>query len=153
MEWGNGKFFNKVPSTRYEVEHILEWQLVTGFFEWMSKTYHGAQTKFDVPGNSGKVNFCEYWTETWKDAKSFPLPGRPTVQTPLDYIRQEYPSKTNEYKDEFVWLERTLNRPAKAEVCLFVLLISTGLLTWSYIRCGQLRTQEVYTMEMCCKIF
>ena len=36
MEWGNGGSFEKVittPATRYEVEHVLEWQLVTGFFD------------------------------------------------------------------------------------------------------------------------
>jgi hypothetical protein len=116
MEWGNGKAFKKDPSTRYEVEHVLEWQLVTGFFDWMNIIYHDKQQKFGKPnGSAGQlVDFCGLWNGIL--AKSFPMPGKATPQSPLEHIRQEYPSKTNDYKNEFVWLEKEINSPAKAQV-------------------------------------
>lgn len=125
MEWGNGGSFKKVvttPTTRYEVEHVLEWQLVTGFFEWMSNEYHSNQDKFDNPQaqNAGapKVTFCEYWKGTWEDTKAFTIPGKPIARVPLNFVRKEYPSKINEFNNEFVWLEKELNAPAKAQVSL-----------------------------------
>lgn len=117
MEWGNGGSFKRQTSTQYEVEHILEWQLVTGFFDWMNDKHYNNKRKFDDPKKPGnKVDFCDYWVGIWKDAKAFTIPGKPIARTPLDFVRQEYPSKTNEFKNEFAWLEKPLNKPAKAEV-------------------------------------
>lgn len=143
MEWGNGGSFKKVvttPTTRYEVEHVLEWQLVTGFFEWMSNEYHSNQDKFDNPQaqNAGapKVTFCEYWKGTWEDTKAFTIPGKPIARVPLDFVRKEYPSKINEFNNEFVWLEKELNAPAKAQVSLLICCHLFLSLTPSHHRCG-----------------
>jgi hypothetical protein len=65
MEWGNGGTFRKVATTGYQVEHILEWQLVTNFFDWMNVEYNGGQSKFDNPKGGVKVDFCEHWKGTW----------------------------------------------------------------------------------------
>lgn len=117
MEWGNGGSFTKQTTTKYEVEHILEWQLVTGFFDWMNEEHYSKKRKFDDPKNpANKVDFCTYWVGTWKDTKAFAIPGKTNALTPLDYVRQEFPSKTNEFQNEFTWLEKPLNKPAKAEV-------------------------------------
>jgi hypothetical protein len=119
MEWGDGGKFTKATGAKYEVEHILEWQLVTGFFEWMSKSHYQGKRKYDDPDpkKTGKVDFCDYWVGTFAAAPAISLATRPgTTKTPLDYIRDEFPSKSNDYKDEFAWLEDEVNAPAKAQV-------------------------------------
>jgi hypothetical protein len=116
MEWGNGGTFRKVATTGYQVEHILEWQLVTNFFDWMNVEYNGGQSKFDNPKGGVKVDFCEHWKGTWANTKAFTISGKPVAYNPLDFIRKEFPSTTNDFKNEFVWLESTINSPAKAQV-------------------------------------
>ena len=90
----------------------------------MSKVYNSNQAKFDntKPQKAGpsKVDFCKYWTGTWKDMKTFTIPGKPVASTPLDFTKKEYASKTNEFNDEFVWLQKELNAPAKAQVSLSI---------------------------------
>ena len=124
MEWGNGGTFRKVATTSYQVEHILEWQLVTNFFDWMSLEYNGGQSKFDNPNGRGKVDFCDYWKGTWANTKAFSILGKPVAYSPLDFIRKEFPSTTNDFKNEFVWLESTINSPAKAQVSFLYFSLS-----------------------------
>jgi hypothetical protein len=119
MEWGDGGTFKKATGAKYEVEHILEWQLVTGFFDWMSKSHYQGKRKYDNPDTvkGGKVDFCDYWVGTFAAAPAIALASRPgTTKTPLDYVRDEFPSKSNAYKGEFAWLEDEVNAPAKAQV-------------------------------------
>ena len=51
-------------SVNYETEHVLEWQTVWRFFDEMNGLI---TTKFShpEPGNTAKLSFCEYWTESW----------------------------------------------------------------------------------------
>lgn len=118
-DWGDGGKFTQQANAKYEVEHILEWQLVTGFFDWMSKVYYKGKTKYDNPDPAIKtrVQFCDYWLGTFAQAPKIALSSRPgTKKTPLEYIRDEFPSKDNAYKNEFAWLEDGINAPAKAQV-------------------------------------
>jgi hypothetical protein len=52
-------------TAKYESEHILEWQVVGGFFNKMGEDI---KDDFDDPDprKTGKVKFCEYWLESWR---------------------------------------------------------------------------------------
>jgi hypothetical protein len=52
-------------TAKYESEHILEWQIVGGFFNKMGEDI---KDDFDDPDprKTGKVKFCEYWLESWR---------------------------------------------------------------------------------------
>ena len=118
-DWGDGGKFTQQANAKYEVEHILEWRLVTGFFDWMSKVYYKGKTKYDNPDPAIKtrVQFCDYWLGTFAQASKIALSSRPgTKKTPLEYIRDEFPPKDNADKNEFAWLEDGINAPAKAQV-------------------------------------
>ena len=128
-DWGDGGTFTQQANAKYEVEHILEWQLVTGFFEWMSKVYYKGKTKYDDPDPAvkSKVQFCDYCLGTFAKAPNFALSTRPgTNKTPLEYTRDEFPSEDNLYKDEFAWLEDGINAPAKAQVSLLCVRSATA---------------------------
>jgi hypothetical protein len=60
-DWGNP---DTGPDVKYETEHVLEWQIVGGFFTKMGEEI---TTEFDHPDPSKdvKIKFCEYWTESW----------------------------------------------------------------------------------------
>jgi hypothetical protein len=61
-DWGNP---DSDPAVKYESEHVLEWQVVAGFFTQMGEDI---TDKFDHPNpeKSGKkIGFCDYWLESW----------------------------------------------------------------------------------------
>ena len=78
-----------IKETDYEVEHVLEWQVVTGFFDWVGKQKPG--NSFDNPERHSatkKVDFCEYWVTTWttKDLDEFEITdGSPIVKACRDH--------------------------------------------------------------------
>ncbi|RDL32981.1 uncharacterized protein BP5553_08420 [Venustampulla echinocandica] len=111
---------------KYEIEHIMEWQIVTGFFDWIATT-KAKGNKFPNPdGSDKKVDFATYFKATWvmdgenKDpGQTFELvasDGTPEGQplTPREHLASVYPS-VNEHIDEFVYLEAEINAPAKAQ--------------------------------------
>ncbi|KAG9229776.1 hypothetical protein BJ875DRAFT_488613 [Amylocarpus encephaloides] len=129
----NGKGKEKRVETKakvkvqYDLEHILEFQSITGFFHWIDRTKMEGNRFPDPHGGEEKVNFCKYFKGTWdlnpfRDPKDktkatilkgqkIPLDG--VEKTPMDHIVDVYPS-TDQFENEFVYLERTINQGAKA---------------------------------------
>jgi hypothetical protein len=122
MEWGSTQnSFQKVPLAQggiYEVEHILEWQLVTKFFEWLNEDHFGGRTQFidpDPAKNGAQIDFCMYWRKTWNaPAFTIQLNGN-SARTAKDHIAWQYPNSRG-FQDEFVWLQKDINKPAKQHV-------------------------------------
>lgn len=105
----------------YEIEHVLEWQIVTKFFEWVRDEKHPGKV-FDSPdpAASGKVDFCDYFKATWAaDPKAAAGPkfkiGTSPARNAMDHLKYAYPGKKN-HENELVWLEDTINAPAKQHV-------------------------------------
>ena len=129
--------------TDYQVEHVLEWQVVTKFFEWVQAKK--GNEKFDNPDptKSNRVAFCPYWKATWEGAHSpvFKLnPDDKKELNAIDHLRYAYPGKGN-YEEEFVWLHTAVYSPAKAQVILLRLIHIIEQYTNNELghRCGQLR--------------
>ncbi|KAF2641037.1 hypothetical protein P280DRAFT_542083 [Massarina eburnea CBS 473.64] len=97
-------------------EHVLEWQSVTGFIDWLDRRY----TSFQDPElkSNGQVSFCEYITKYWDLPNSrfrFALAGG-NEMTPVEHIASVYPSNDQAYRHEFVLLQDTINMHAKARM-------------------------------------
>jgi hypothetical protein len=101
-----------------QTEHVMEWQSVTGFFNWMSATHHAGRTfRSPEPNQNGQLSFCEYITLYWDlDGSShrFALPGGPAL-TPREHVATAYPHN-NVDEPDFVLLQDKINSPAKAHV-------------------------------------
>lgn len=102
-----------------QTEHVLEWQSVTGFINWMSATRHAGRTFQDPdPTQNGQLSFCDYITQYW-DLNSrnhrFALPGSQSLLTPTQHIATAYPHNSVDEGD-FVLLQDKINSPAKAHV-------------------------------------
>lgn len=109
-----------IPVTDYEVEHILEWNVVAGFFEWVRDQRPGNVFEHPEKAQKGKkVDFCEYWRQTWTtdDVKllTFDIDGDGPKQSVLDHLASAYPGTKN-FPEEFVYLHTHLNAPAKSDV-------------------------------------
>ncbi|KAL9621687.1 MAG: hypothetical protein Q9160_003940 [Pyrenula sp. 1 TL-2023] len=116
-DWQSGTKRN--TSSRYDSEHVMEWQIVTDFF---AKLNDKSGTKFEHPdprqGNK-MVDFCTYWIESWgpqsgPESTDFSINSSPTL-TPWKHIAAAYPSKHN-YKEEMVRLQWNINQQAKANL-------------------------------------
>lgn len=129
----------------YETEHVLEWQTVTNFFNVMGDEI---TTKFDhpdpkQPASATKLDFCEYWKESWKfdkgqvmdgpdqvvedatilgvDGVPFKITTEQQKRTPLHWIASYYPylkgrKKENVGLNEFTLLEKRLNGEYKVRL-------------------------------------
>ncbi|KAJ8111288.1 hypothetical protein OPT61_g6081 [Boeremia exigua] len=100
-----------------QTEHVLEWQSVTGFINWMSATRHsGRMFPHPDPTQGGQLSFCDYITYYW-DLNSgnhrFALPGSPDLLTPTEHIASAYP-RNGVHETDFVLLQDKINSPAKA---------------------------------------
>jgi hypothetical protein len=122
MEWGGShNNFKKVPRNlggEYEVEHILEWQLVTGFFMWLDEEHFGGRKQFTNPEiakkKGVKVDFCTYWRKTW-NAPAFTIPVNGNrAQNAKQHVAWQYPGV--DFRNEFVFLQKDINKPAKQQV-------------------------------------
>ena len=100
----------------YHIEHILEWQVVTGFFDWIGKK-KVTGTTFDDPDTGGrggkKMGFCSYFKAQWAGSfiQKFSVDGAKGVERlPLDHLKEAYPANgAGHHQDEFVWLHFTVN--------------------------------------------
>ena len=115
MEWENTGNAPSPKAPEYHIEHVLEWQLVTRFFDWVQKEYYQNQASLDSlrPGakTGARVKFCELWIDFWEwpvDIDGVTLPAK-------DHITRAYPSKKF-HAEEFVWLQADMNTPSKANV-------------------------------------
>ncbi|KZM21037.1 chitinase [Ascochyta rabiei] len=81
----------------YHVEHMLEWQTVAKFFEWMDRKSVAASNKFKNPDPSkaGELNFCQYFVEQWKGSYPQDLTIDGKTMKPLDHMAQAYPGVGN----------------------------------------------------------
>jgi hypothetical protein len=113
-DWQSGTVRNS--GTAYDSEHVLEWQLVTGFF---AKLNEKGGTKYVHPDpleRNKTVDFCTYWIESWslEGSQGFSIKGSPNMD-PWSHVAAAYPSNSN-FKSEMVALQRNINSPAKANV-------------------------------------
>jgi hypothetical protein len=121
MQWGHTAAFRGVSGTKYEVEHVLEWNVVTSFFEWIDKkkgnTFPNPDPRqVDAAGTPMMMKFCPYFKILWEGSgiQPFSIKNGPLLG-PLAHIAYAYPSAVK-YTDEFVLLEDDINAPAKSEV-------------------------------------
>ena len=104
----------------YQIEHVLEWQLVVQFFTWINdKRIRGPRFRNPYSDAATKdLNFCGYWKETWfgtgSDSSKFSI-GDSQERNVRQHLQSAYPG-TNNFLEEFVWLETTINSPGKQYV-------------------------------------
>jgi hypothetical protein len=127
---------------KYHIEHILEWQTVANFFKWMNRKMTKAGKMFTNPDPSqqgkGKLDFCDYWAEQWKGSYPSTITINGKTLMPLEHMKWAYPGVKNR-EEEFVWLQASMNTPAKSNVsklCLDKYFLVHFRLTisqmWSY---------------------
>lgn len=107
-------FFNPETKVEYQIEHILEWNTVTSFFDWLNED-HFKDRRWPHPNPNRRagtptVNFCTLWKEIWNSAPAFQLNGQ--TLSPNKHLASKYPSSRHFVKD-FVWLQKELNNLAK----------------------------------------
>ncbi|KAH7393076.1 hypothetical protein BKA66DRAFT_439188 [Pyrenochaeta sp. MPI-SDFR-AT-0127] len=114
--WQSGTKRNTGKKSKYDSEHVMEWQIVTDFF---AKMYANGGTKYSHPdparGNQS-VDYCTYWIESWNfdPQQSFSIDNGPAL-TPFQHIASVYPSNKN-HKAEMIALQKNINSPAKANL-------------------------------------
>ncbi|KAF9732388.1 hypothetical protein PMIN06_007464 [Paraphaeosphaeria minitans] len=110
----------------YQVEHVLEWQVVTGFFHWIEERKFAIKefnnpnkSKLKKHGKRAQLDLCGYLKATWKNPKppTFKLAFSKDDQkrTALGHIQWAYPGK-NHFEEEFVYLQDTVNGRAKQQM-------------------------------------
>ncbi|OTB02455.1 glycoside hydrolase family 18 protein [Hypoxylon sp. CI-4A] len=105
------------PSTQYDSEHVLEFQVPSQFFAYLDRTLG----TYDHPDPSviRKLTFCGLVQEQWNiPAVSMPdldtSMGVGAALTPADHVAQQFP--TDKWKiEEYVLLEHDINTPAKGK--------------------------------------
>ncbi|KAJ8110664.1 hypothetical protein OPT61_g6548 [Boeremia exigua] len=104
---------------KYHIEHILEWQTVAKFFDWIERKTKAAKKTFknpDVSHNKAEqVDFCEYFKEHWQGSYPQELTIDGKTMTPILHMAQAYPGVGNR-EEEFVWLQASMNTPAKSNM-------------------------------------
>lgn len=115
MKWGRAANAPAPTYPAYNVEHVLEWQLVTRFFDWVQETYYHDAASLDslkpLTQPSAHVKFCDLWLDWWQ----WPIVIDGTSRTAKEHIRWAFPSKAA-FTDDFVWLESNMNSPSKENV-------------------------------------
>jgi hypothetical protein len=94
----------------YEVEHVLEWHLVTDVFEWIRNK--SQQYPNPDPNAQDQVGFCEYFKAHWEGAPAFAI-GLNT-RDPIDHIHAY--AGTGSCTAELVWLQKPINAPVKSNM-------------------------------------
>jgi hypothetical protein len=109
---------------KYHIEHILEWQTVAKFFDWMDRKMTGEKKTYTNPDPSqqskGELSFCRYWVEQWKGSYPSKITINGKTMEPLDHMARAYPGVDNR-EEEFVWLQSSMNTPAKSNVSMICL--------------------------------
>ncbi|KAF2005391.1 hypothetical protein P154DRAFT_571114 [Amniculicola lignicola CBS 123094] len=121
-----GPLAKKATGGDYDTEHILEFQLLTDFFNDVNNKW--AKNHFEHPDSAEvientnpperkKIDFCKYWRESWdlKTEERFAIPGETDLKTPFQHLVSVYPS-SEKHSDELVLLQRKVNAPAKASM-------------------------------------
>ena len=111
----------------YHIEHVLEWQVVTYFFDWVNKKTRSDKPQYDDPNpnpkNKGKkIDFCKYWKDQWLDISppSFSIDNS-VDRNPTKHLQFAYPGIIRGkliHGNEFVWLHALVNAPAKSGVSI-----------------------------------
>lgn len=114
-------------SKDYQIEHVLEWQLVTGFFDHLNNEL--GKDKFDnpEPKKTDKMDFCKFWKATWTGPfeVQFSIDGSES-RSPLTHLASAFPGTSNKI-EEFVWVQTTLNSPAKSNVSAMLTILSSSI--------------------------
>lgn len=90
---------------------------VTRFFEWLNDHHFQKAQRFPNPdpANAGtQLDFCQYWEKTWSTQTfTINVNGRSRIDA-KKHIAWRYPGVG--FKNEFVWLQKDINKPAKQNV-------------------------------------
>jgi hypothetical protein len=108
----------------YQIEHVLEWQVVTKFFTWLEENRlkgeifdNPSPTAVDKDENRKKIQFCPYWKTLWQDSPTFRINGKGESRKALQHLKYAYPGIDN-HDNEFIYLQSTVNAPAKSGVSI-----------------------------------
>ncbi|KAF2870621.1 hypothetical protein BDV95DRAFT_574253 [Massariosphaeria phaeospora] len=116
--WQSGTKRDSSPTSSYDSEHVMEWQLVTDFFTKMNLK-GGLKYQHPDPkeGDDSKVDFCTYWIESWSlpETDTFTLPGSSAKLDPWQHLRAAYPSTRN-HREEMIALQKAVNNGPKARM-------------------------------------
>lgn len=93
----------------------MEWQLVTGSFEGINRKGDSYPNPDPSDGNKA-INFCKYFIATFHSNKRFTLGTGTTDLTANQHMAAAFPSRKHNV-EEFVWLVKDMNSPAKSNVC------------------------------------
>ena len=142
------------PEVKYETEHVLEWQIVAGFFTKMGEEIDKEFEHPDPEKKDGKkTNFCEYWKESWAftsiQVMDDPDPAAATAPTVIgpdgttimapeaqkrksfEWLASQYPYKDQKkgggemWLEELTLLEKKLNGDNKMLVCIILFIYSS----------------------------
>lgn len=102
-------------------------QIVTKFFDWLStklsnKSYRDPDPNHVLKNGKRKpIDFCNYLKATWHNPYTpmfkLAFSGDDVKRSAIDHLKWAYPSR-NHFEDEFVYLQTTVNAPAKEQVRL-----------------------------------
>ncbi|KAJ4392337.1 hypothetical protein N0V93_005963 [Gnomoniopsis smithogilvyi] len=110
------------PNSKYEAEHVLEFQLTKQFFDTLDQVL-GPFPNPD-PSKSTTVGFCQLVNLLW-NIQPVAIPnldtafGTGAALAPYNHIAGQFPTKTWK-QDEYVRLDTTINSPPKASAWAWV---------------------------------
>jgi len=117
------------PQRVGETEHVLEWQSVTGFIDWLNARYKSSGTQFQDPDTTSNqpLSFCKYIIKYWdlhtgnNQASQYTFAiNNGAAMNPVEHLASVYPSNDPAHSHEFVLLQSDINAPAKANVSIHV---------------------------------
>ncbi|KAI1505939.1 hypothetical protein F5X99DRAFT_404485 [Biscogniauxia marginata] len=100
-------------TNRYQTEHVLEIQLLTGFFEWVRTTQRTGNS-FPNPqtaGSPSNVAFCSYLQGFWYrvgSANKVSVDGSDRAD-PIELVAQVWPGADNQWNDELMLVDKGVN--------------------------------------------
>ncbi|KAF2446066.1 hypothetical protein P171DRAFT_483446 [Karstenula rhodostoma CBS 690.94] len=113
------------PQRVGETEHVLEWQSVTGFIDWLNARYQRLGTQFQDPATTSnqQLSFCKYVIKYWdlhtdnNQASQYRFAiNNGATMNPVEHLASVYPSNNQAHSHEFVLLQSDINAPAKANL-------------------------------------
>lgn len=110
---GTPQFAQSQASSSYATEHLLEWQNIASFFNYLAdEVFNTQQYVHPDPSKNEMCDFKTYFQQHWAwgrdPAQKFTLPGGGPAATPFRHIANAYPSDANR-ADELVLLQAEMN--------------------------------------------
>jgi hypothetical protein len=98
------------------------------------------QSRTAEKGKEKLLDFCGYWKQHWNAGYMPNLDINGKSLTPMDHMAQAFPGVENR-PEEFVWLQASINTPAKSNVRTSVYFIKF-FLTF-LLRCGDSKERKI----------